>query len=110
MHGNLGAEAGLAGDTLDSDGAVGDFGYFQIEKLADKFRIAAGQDEWGARGHRVDVQEQKADAVAHLVVLTWDPLFAGHDGFGIPKINDDIAAVEADDGARDNVADMILID
>ena len=41
----LGAKARFAGDALDFDGAVVDFGHFELEELDDKARIGAGQDD-----------------------------------------------------------------
>ena len=40
--GQLGAEAGFAGDAFDFDGAVVDFGHFELEQLDDEPRVGRG--------------------------------------------------------------------
>jgi hypothetical protein len=54
MDGDFGAEAGFAGDALDFDGAVGDFGDFEFEEPLDEVGIGAGEDDLGALGQRID--------------------------------------------------------
>ena len=110
MDGDLGAETGFAGDALDLDRAVGDFGDFQLEELLDEVGIGAREGQLRALGLGVEVQQQEADAVADLVFLARDAFLAGHDALGVAEVDEHVAAVEAPDGAGHDVAHVVLVD
>src|SRR5690606_5015605 len=107
-HGDLGAMAGLAGEGLDLDGAVGDFGDLDLEEAADKLLTGAAEDELGAAGSALDGEQDAADAVAGLVFLAGRLLLAGENGFGLAEVDEDIVALLTAHGAGDDVADHVL--
>ena len=49
----------------------------------------------------------RADALALAVALVARLLGAGHDGLGAAEVDDDVAALEALDGAVDDLADAV---
>ena len=107
-HGDLGAHAGLAGNALQLHGSVGDFAHFQLEKLADKVRMAAGENDLRAVLavlHRDDISAQ---AVADAVVFSNDALARGHDGFEFAEVENDVAFDEAADCAADDIARTVF--
>ena len=70
--GDLGAVAGLAGDGLDLDGAVVDFGDFRFEQAAHEVRMAAAQDDLDALAGLADVEDDGLDAFADVVRFAGD--------------------------------------
>src|SRR5262245_36752980 len=52
----------------------------------------------------LDVDHDRADAVADVVVLAANPLAAGEDGLAVPEGHDDVVALEPDDLAADELA------
>ena len=106
--GDLRAVAGLAGERLDLDGAVGDLGDLELEEPPHELRARAGEDDLGSARRVLDLEEQAADAVAGLVLLARDLLLRGHDGLGLADVDVDVVALPAADRPGDDVADLVL--
>src|SRR5262249_15933949 len=104
--GDLGAVAGLAGDGLDLDGAVGDFRDLFFKQLADEFGVGPRQDDLDAVAVLLDVEDDGVDAVVDVVRLAGDLLGARQDGLGLGVGEGDGggAVLEALNGALDEVA------
>src|SRR5438445_9845673 len=60
-NGDLGAIARLAGKSFDLHRAIRDFGDFEFEEPADKFRTAAAENQLGAARRRFDREQKTAD-------------------------------------------------
>ena len=72
--------------------------------------MGAGQHELAATlGVFADLEQEAADAVAGAEDLALAAFGAGQDGFGGAELDHDVAAVQAADGAGDDVADLVLI-
>ena len=108
MDGDLGAVAGLAGDAADFHGAVGDFADLGLEQAPDEIRVAAGQDDLRARGLVFDRHHVGADPVADVVFLGRHPLPRRHHALELAEVDHHIAALEAADRARHDVAGAVL--
>src|SRR5262249_61749438 len=57
LDGDLGAVAGLAGDGLDLDEAVGDLRHLELEQRADQLGVAPRQDHLRALRPRADLRD-----------------------------------------------------
>ena len=108
VDGDLGAVAGLAGDALDLDGAVGDLADLDLEEAADEIRMAAGEDDLRAARGVLDGDDVGAKAVADVVILRLHALAGGHDGLEFAEVHDDVRALEPADGAIDDLAGAVL--
>ena len=100
----LAAVAGLAGQGLDLDGAVGDFGNFVLEQPAHEIGMRARQDDLDAMADLPDVEDDRLDALADVVRFAGNLLAARQDGFGLAQADDGRPALVALDGAVDQVA------
>ncbi len=109
MHGDFGAEARFARDAADFDRAIGDFGDFQLEQFADEFGMRPREHHLMAARWRFQAQQQKANAVADLVIFALDAFLGGHDAFAVFQVHDDVAAFKALHGAGDNAADVVFV-
>ena len=107
--GDLGAAAGVAGDRLDLDDAVVDFRHFLREQLRHELGPGAGEEYLRAARLAADVVDVGADAIAVANVLARDHLVAANDALGTAEIDDDVAVLDALDGAVDDLADAILV-
>src|SRR5690606_7741229 len=106
--GDLGAVAGFAGDAADFHGAIGNFVHFRFEEAADEVRMTAGEDDLGAAAFVFHGHDVGADAVTDVVFLGLDALAGRHDALELAEVDEDIAAVEAPDGAGDDVSRAVL--
>src|SRR6185369_13873141 len=106
-HGDLGAAARVAGDRADGDDAVVDLGHFLHEQLGHELRMGAAQKDLRAALFAADVVDVGADAVAVAVHLARDQFVAADDGLAAAEIDDDVAVLDALDGAVDDLADAI---
>src|SRR5690606_38980363 len=106
--GNLGAVAGLAGDAPDLDRAVGDFGDLRLKATADEIRMGAGKDDFQAATLVLDGEDVGADAVADVVLLRLHAFAGRHHALELAEVDQHVAAVEAADGAGNDVAGAVL--
>jgi hypothetical protein len=104
----LAREPGIAGHGADLDDAVVDFRHFLGEQLGHEARVGARQHDLRALGLATDVVDVGADAVADVEDLARDRLVAAHDAFATAQVDDDVAVLDALDGAVDDLADAIL--
>src|SRR5262249_22660142 len=102
--GDLAAVAGLAGDGLDLDGAVGDLGDRVLEQPPHEVGVGPRQDDLDAVPGLLDLEDDRLDALADVVRLAGDLLAAGQDRLGLAQADDGGAALVALDGAVDQVA------
>src|SRR6185312_5003021 len=105
---DLGAVARLPGEGLDLDGAVGDLGDLELEEAADELGAGAGQDDLRAAGRVLDLEQERADAVARLVFLARDLLAGRHHRLGLAQVHEDVIALPPADRAGHDVADLVL--
>ena len=66
-HGNFGAVAGFAGDRLDLDGPVGDFGNLVLEEPADEIGVRPGENDFHPVAGLANIENNRLDALAHVV-------------------------------------------
>ncbi len=100
---DLGADARVARRGLDLDQAFLDFRHFQFEQAHEEFRRDARQDELRAFGGAVDLHHVGAHAIAYAQHFLLDQLVARDDAFDAARLDDDAAALDALDRAREQV-------
>ena len=106
-NGHLAAGAGFAGNGLDFDDAVEDFGDFALEETADEVAVSAGEDDlWTAGGLR-DLHFIELHGEVGAIALGGDLLFPGHEGFGATDADDGVLGFNALDAAGDELADAV---
>src|SRR6266540_1049021 len=108
VDGQLRAESRFPGDALDLDGAVVDLGHFELKQLDDEVRVPAGKYDLRTVGAVLDRLDVTADALAHLVFLGRHSFAVGQQRLVLPEVDIDIRALEAPDGAADDVAHAVL--
>ena len=102
----LGAGTGLTGDGLDLDGAVVNFGHFQLKHALDQAGMGAADGHAGAAVGRQHVNDIDLHGVALVEALTGDLLVAGqHGGTALAQVEHDIAAlmVNGNNGGGDQL-------
>src|SRR5213075_1309589 len=112
-HRDLGTLAGGADGGLDHHRAVVDLRHFHLEELDQQARIGAREHDLRSLGLLVDVGDDGADALALAVALVARLLGARHGGLGAAEVDDDVAALEALDGAVHDLAhavDVLVVD
>src|SRR5207237_7192906 len=97
------------GDRLDDDDALSNFRHFHLEQLADQLRRGAAQDDLRALGLAEHVEDERLDAVAGAVALAGGLLADRQHGFGAAQVDDDVAALEPQRDAGDDLALAILV-
>ncbi len=107
-HADLGAAAGIAGDGLDLDDAVIDFGHFLGEQLLHEVAGRTRQENLRAARFAADAGDQRADAVTGLQHFARDLLVAADNAFGLAQIDDDMAEFGALDEAGDDLPGAVL--
>src|ERR1700731_104841 len=105
---DLCAAAGLARTLADFDDALVDFGHLLLEQLAQELVGSAREHDREALFGQIDVEDQRADAIALAIALMRNLLLLGQYGFGAAEIDDHVFALEALHDARDNFALAIL--
>ena len=80
-HRQLGSKTRLAGNPLDFNGAIIDFGHFQLEKLNHKMRVGPGENNLGPMRAVFDGFDITPDAFADLIFLGGHPLPIGEQSF-----------------------------
>ena len=101
--GDLGARARVAGAALDLQQALLDLGHFLAEQLHHEARRAARQHDLRAALRRVDAGDEGAHAVAGAQVFLRDHLAALQAPFDAARLDDDVALVQALDGADEDL-------
>ena len=102
--GDLGAEAGLAGDGLDLDGAREDLRHLLLEQAAQHQPMRTRDDDLRPARRVADLGHVHAQALALVVALGRHLLGARHDGLGAIDLDDDRARLDALDDAVDDLA------
>src|SRR5207302_2617889 len=106
---DLGALAGLAHGAADDDGAVVNLRHFHLEELDQQARIGAREDYLRSFRLRVDVDDDRFDAIALRVALGARLLAARDDSLGLAiEIDDHVAALEALHVAVFEVAELAV--
>ena len=103
LDGDLRADAGVARGGLDLDQAFLDLGHFELEQAHQEFRRDPRQDQLRALRRAVDLGHVRADAVAHAQHFLRDQLVARDHAFDAARFDDRVAALDALDGARQQV-------
>ncbi len=101
---DLGAVTGFSGDAHDLDGAVHQLGNLEFEQPAHEVRMASADHDLGSLSLRTHLNDQSLDPVPTFEPFVWDPLRAGHDGFGVAEIEDAVTLVDLLDDGSDQVA------
>ena len=101
--GDLGARARVAGARLDLEQALVHLGHFLLEELHHEAGRGARQDDLRAAQGRVDLGDEGADAVAGAQVLLRDHLRTAQAPLDAARFDDDVALVEALDGADEDL-------
>ena len=99
-HGDLGARPRIAGATLDLQQALLDLGHFLGEQLHHEARRAARKHDLRATNRGVNACDERAHAVATAQVFLGDHLVALESAFHTTAFDDDVALVQALDGAH----------
>src|SRR5439155_19285772 len=103
QHGDLGARAGVASAALDLEQPLLDLGHFLREQLHHEAGRAARQHDLRAALRGVDAGDEGAHAVARAQVLLRDHLVALQAAFDAARLDDDVALVQALDGADEDL-------
>src|SRR5262249_23102819 len=104
----LGPEARLARDSLDLNGAVTDFRYFQLKEFYHELRVGSGQNDLRPVGSVLDRSHITADAFTHLVLLGRDTLAIRQERLELSQINDDVRAFKPAYRPADDIAGAIF--
>ena len=105
---NLGASAGLARALPNLDDALVNLGHLLLEQLAQEFVGGAREHDRQPLLGQVDVENERADAIALAIALVRNLLFFGQDRLGASEVDDHVLALEALHDARDDFALAIL--
>src|SRR5471030_574102 len=108
-HGDLGAAARLAGAGLDDDDAFGDLGNLHLEQLAHQLGRSARKDDLRPLALAEDVEHEGLHAIACAVALARGLLAHRQHRLGAPQVDDDVAALEAQRDAGDDLALAVLV-
>ena len=103
LHRDLGADAGVARGGLDLDQPLLDLRHFELEQAHQELRRDARQDELRALGRAVDLGHVGADAVADAQHFLRDQLVARDHALDAARLDDHVAALDALDGAGQQV-------
>src|SRR5262249_6143080 len=103
-HGDFRAITRLAGDRLDFDGAVGDFGNLVLEKTANEIWVGSRQNYLHPMAHLANVEDYRLDALSNVVRFARNLLAAGQERLGSAECHRGGATVEALNRAIHQVA------
>ena len=106
---DLGAIARLADGAADHHGAVVDLRHFLLEQLDEQRRIGAREDDLRTLRAAVDALDHGADAVPRRVAFRARLLLARQHRLDAADLDDDVAVLEALDGAVDDLADALVV-
>ena len=106
--GNLGATAGLAGDTFNLDGTGVEFGNFLTEETLDKFGATSREDKLGTTIAVVDFLDENFDAVTNGIVFAIDLLTAGHDATTATEVDTNDFGFDTRDGTDYDGTNLVL--
>ncbi len=87
---------------------VGDLVDLSFKKAADEIRVAAGEDDFRAPAFVLHRQHVAADAIADVVVFALDTLAVRHDPLELAQIDHHVVALEAADGAGNDIPRPVL--
>ena len=76
--GDFAADAGVAGDGADFDGAVADFGDFEFHQPAQQVAVGAADDDFGAALGLLHFHQQHFEVLAFAVALVADLVLRAH--------------------------------
>src|SRR5581483_3269108 len=102
--GDLGASTGLACRALHLDDALVDLGHLLLEELDQETGMRPREDDLRALSRELDVQDERADAIALTIALARDLLLLGEDRVGATEVHDDVLLLEPLDDAREELA------
>src|SRR6185295_1117197 len=102
---HLGALAGSAHGVLDHHRAVVDLRHLGFEELDEQTWIGAREHDLRPLRLLVHLDDDGADALALAVALVAGLLRTGNHRLRAPQVDDDVAALEALDGAVEHLAD-----
>src|SRR3546814_13513996 len=88
---DLRAAAGIAGDGLDLDDAVVDFGHFLREQLLHELAVRAAEEDLRAAAFAAHAGNDRAHPVADAKHLARDLLVAADHAFRPAQVDDDMA-------------------
>ena len=105
----LALRARIARHRLDLHDAVVDLRHLLREQLGHELGPRARQEDLRSALLAPHVVDVGADAVAEAHVLARDHLVAADDALGAAEIDDDVAVLDALDGAVGDLADAVLV-
>src|SRR5262249_41898334 len=109
VDGDLGAIARFAHRAADHDGAVVNLRHFLFEQLDQQRRVRARQHDLRPLDVPVHGLDHGPDAVADVVVFGARLFLAGQRRLDAADFGDDVAGLEALDGAGDDFADALVV-
>ncbi len=105
---HLGASAGLARALANLDDALVNFRHLLLEQLHQEVVRGAREHDRKSLLRQIDVQNQRADAIALAIALVGDLLLLGQDRLGAAEIDDHVLALEALHDSRNDFLLAIL--
>ena len=109
QDGDLGAASGLAGNTLDLDNAVIDFGHFLGKELCHELVAGARQENLRTTLLFTDIDDIGTHPVALAQVLARDHLLTADHRLGTTKVDRDRIAFRTFHRTDNNLADTVLV-
>src|SRR4029077_10988436 len=106
---DFGASAGLARALANLDDALVNFRHFLLEELHQEVVGGAREDYRESLFGQIDVENQRADAIALAIALVRNLLLLGKDRLGTAEVDDHVLALEALDDSGDDFEFAILI-
>jgi hypothetical protein len=107
-HADLGARTRVTGGGLDLDDAVVDLGHFLREELLHELGVGAAQEDLRTTVLTLDLQDQRADTLAHADGFTRDLLIAADDTLSAAQVDDHMTEFDRLDHAGDDFARAVL--
>src|SRR5208283_4380022 len=101
-------EARLAGDALDFNGAVVDFGDFQLKEFDDKLGVGPRKDDFRPMHAGFDGLDVAADALADLVFLRGNAFAVRQERLVFAQVNGHVRPLEAADDPAENVPNPVF--
>src|SRR5208283_3934756 len=95
VDGNFGAAARLARALPNLDDALVNLRHFLLEQLHQKVVRGARQHDRKPLLRQVNVEDQRADAIALAIALVRNLFLLGQDGLGASEVHDHVLALEA---------------
>ena len=92
-HSHLGAKAGVAGDALDLEETLFDFGNFKLEQLLQEVRARAGKNDLLATLAVFDTQHVSLHTVPRMNIFARDHLITREAGIKTAEFNDRVALI-----------------